>query len=126
MSEFTQFDYLLNSMLEAARQKWPAEHGYGDKRKALYAHVRELERKAAAFDALGVPAAHAQQAVATASGVNGLPEARNPQQVLKAEGEGPDATDRGNCATASPDGGPMGAGQPAAAGPFGVREGGNG
>jgi regulator of replication initiation timing len=42
-----------------------------------------------------------------------------PQQVLKAEAEGPDATDRGEPVTPSPDGGPMGAGQPAAAGPVG-------
>ena len=42
--------------------------------------------------------------------------ARTSQQVLKAEGHGPDATDRDCSANASPDGGPMGAEQPAAAG----------
>lgn len=42
-----------------------------------------------------------------------------PQHVLKAEAATPDATDRGVPAITSPDGGPMGAGQPAAAGPFG-------
>jgi hypothetical protein len=43
--------------------------------------------------------------------------AQAPQQVLKAEAETPDATDRGEPATTSPVGGPMGAWQPAAAGP---------
>ena len=41
---------------------------------------------------------------------------QEPQQVLKAEPATADATDRGNPANASPDGGPMGAEQPAAAG----------
>ena len=45
------------------------------------------------------------------------PEVRNSQHVLKAEGGSSDATDRENCANASPDGGPMGAGQAAAAAP---------
>ena len=44
------------------------------------------------------------------------PGARTSQQVLKAEGDDPDATDRERSANASPVGGPMGAGQPAAAG----------
>ena len=44
------------------------------------------------------------------------PRERTSQQVLKAEGRGPDATDRGCSANASPVGGPMGAEQPAAAG----------
>lgn len=42
---------------------------------------------------------------------------RDSQQVLKAEGDGPDATDRETPAMRSPVGGPTGAGQPAAAGP---------
>jgi hypothetical protein len=42
---------------------------------------------------------------------------RDSQHVLKAEASGPDATDREYPSTASPVGGPMGAGQPAAAGP---------
>lgn len=41
------------------------------------------------------------------------------KQVLKAEPATADATDRGTPASASPDGGPMGVGQPAAAGPTG-------
>jgi hypothetical protein len=49
-----------------------------------------------------------------------LPEGRNSQHVLKAEGECPDATDRETCANASPVGGPMGAGQAAAAAPAGA------
>lgn len=48
---FTQFDYLLNAMKLAAQQEKPAEHGYGWKRQRLYAHVRELERKADLYDA---------------------------------------------------------------------------
>jgi hypothetical protein len=54
-----------------------------------------------------------------------LPEGRSPQHVLKAEGASPDATDRGICANASPGGGPMGAGQAAAAAPAGVNACGN-
>lgn len=53
--KFTQFDYLLNALELAAQADQPAEHGYGEKRRALYAHVRELERKAAAFDARQTP-----------------------------------------------------------------------
>jgi len=47
---------------------------------------------------------------------------RGSQHVLKAEAARPDATDRETPATASPVGGPMGAGQPAAAGPNGARK----
>lgn len=46
-------------------------------------------------------------------------EGHPPQQVVKAEPATADATDRGTDADASPGGGPMGAGQPAAAGPAG-------
>lgn len=46
---------------------------------------------------------------------------QGPQHVLKAEAARPDATDRGAPAYASPGGGPTGAGQPAAAGPAGMR-----
>ena len=49
------------------------------------------------------------------------PRGRTSQQVLKAEGHGPDATDRERSANASPDGGPMGAEQPAAAGLDGAK-----
>ncbi len=59
-------------------------------------------------------AASAPAALATS---NEIHQARNSQHVLKAEGASPDATDRENCANASPDGGPMGAGQAAAAAP---------
>lgn len=48
--QFTQFDYLLNAMTEAGRHEKPADHGYGEKRRKLYEHVRELERKAALAD----------------------------------------------------------------------------
>lgn len=47
----TQFDYLLNALELAAQAHNPHMEGYGDKRRALYAYVRELERKAAAYDA---------------------------------------------------------------------------
>lgn len=42
---------------------------------------------------------------------------QGPQHVLKAERDGADATDRGTPALRSPGGGPMGAGQAAAAAP---------
>lgn len=50
-----------------------------------------------------------------------IPEGLASQHVLKAEAARPDATDRDVPANASPVGGPMGAGQPAAAGPAGIR-----
>jgi hypothetical protein len=49
----------------------------------------------------------------------GIHDGRDSQHVLKAEAERPDATDRESPANGSPVGGPMGAGQPAAAGPVG-------
>ncbi len=52
--------------------------------------------------------------------LHAYPRARTSQQVLKAEGDSPDATDRDCSANASPVGGPMGFGQPAAAGPDGM------
>lgn len=39
----TQFDYLLNAFEEAAQAGDPAAHNYGEKRRALIAHVRQLE-----------------------------------------------------------------------------------
>jgi hypothetical protein len=54
---FTKFDYLLHALIDAGRHEKPADHGYGDKRRALYEHVRELERKAAAYDALRIATA---------------------------------------------------------------------
>jgi hypothetical protein len=56
----TQFDYLLNAMEHAAREAHPAKAGYAGKRKALFAYVRELERKAALYDASGVPVSSIQ------------------------------------------------------------------
>jgi len=46
--QLTQFDYLLNAMLHAGQESKPAEHGYANKRKALYAYVRDLEARAQA------------------------------------------------------------------------------
>lgn len=74
------------------------------------ANVRIDDPRSAAFDA-------ARAAVANATGQNS--QAQASQHVLKAEAATPDATDRGAPAITSPDGGPMGAGQPAAAGPEG-------
>jgi hypothetical protein len=48
MSGFTQFDYLLKAFEQASKAKRPADHGYQDKRRALYAYVRNLEAIAAA------------------------------------------------------------------------------
>lgn len=47
----TQFNYLLNAVEHAGREAHPAKAGYAGKRKALLAHVRELERKAAEAEA---------------------------------------------------------------------------
>jgi hypothetical protein len=58
----TQFDYLLNAFEQASQSDKPAEHGYGEKRRALFAYVRELEARAAelAAPAQGVEALAAQ------------------------------------------------------------------
>lgn len=50
----TQFNYLLNAFERASQADRPVDHGYRQKREALIAHVRELERKAALYDASGV------------------------------------------------------------------------
>lgn len=47
----TQFNYLLNAVMHAAQEAHPAKAGYAGKYRALIAHVRELERKAALYDA---------------------------------------------------------------------------
>lgn len=39
----TQFDYLLNALERASQADKPAEHGYAEKRGALFAYVRRLE-----------------------------------------------------------------------------------
>jgi hypothetical protein len=71
---------------------------------------------------IGIPFA---RAVEKAHGIGEeYTEGRDPQHVLKAEGESLDATDRGDRANASPGGGPMGVGQAAAAAPAGVDSGG--
>jgi hypothetical protein len=54
MSGFTQFDYLLNAFEAASQSDKPAENSYAEKRQKLYAHVRELERKAALWDAINL------------------------------------------------------------------------
>jgi hypothetical protein len=46
--ERTQFDYLLNAFEEASQSGRPADHGYAEKRRALFAYVRGLERIALA------------------------------------------------------------------------------
>lgn len=48
MSNLTEFDYLLNRFERASQAATPAEHGYGEHRRALYAYVRDLEAKVAA------------------------------------------------------------------------------
>lgn len=55
-TERTQFDYLLNALEAASQSDKPAEHGYGDKRKALYAYVRDLERQASLAQEAPAPA----------------------------------------------------------------------
>lgn len=42
----TQFDYLLNALEHAAQSDKPAAEGYGAKRAALFAYVRDLEARA--------------------------------------------------------------------------------
>lgn len=43
----TQLDYLLHAMEAAAAHTNPAEHGYEQKRQALFAYVRGIEHRAA-------------------------------------------------------------------------------
>jgi hypothetical protein len=44
--KLTKFDYLLNAMHHAGLEANPANAGYGDKRRALFEHVRALEKDA--------------------------------------------------------------------------------
>ena len=44
--KLTKFDYLLNAMQHAGQEENPAHAGYGDKRRALFEHVRALEKDA--------------------------------------------------------------------------------
>jgi hypothetical protein len=50
--KLTQFDYLLNALEFAAQAENPAKADYGGARQRLFAHVRELARKAAVYDAM--------------------------------------------------------------------------
>lgn len=80
---------------------------------------RSAQERVPAYEALIAAAQEAlernrAQAAAQASTNT---QAQAPQHVLKAEAATPDATDRGAPVITSPDGGPTGAGQPAAAGP---------
>ena len=92
-------DDALADLHEMHAQKMQAENEARRQRQELEAAQREAARLAAL-----VP--------------RETPEAQDSQQVLKAEAATPDATDRDAPANASPDGGPMGAWQPAAAGPL--------
>lgn len=79
----------------------------------LLCHQGDAARVAAQVDRLVA----GRMATATEQNFQG----QAPQHVLKAEPVTADATDLGAPVNASPDGGPMGAGQPAAAGPAGGR-----
>lgn len=48
----TQFDYLLNGLEFAAHADDPAKAGYAEKRRALFAYVRDLEVRAAPVQAV--------------------------------------------------------------------------
>jgi hypothetical protein len=61
--ERTQFDYLLNALESAAQADKPAEHGYAEERRALFAYVRDLERRAAETTELRAKAAALREAV---------------------------------------------------------------
>lgn len=84
-------------------QRLAAEH---ERQEAERARIRAEEERRAAAEL------QARQAAPTA-----YPEGQDSQHVLKAEPAKADATDRENPANASPDGGPMGSGQAAAAAP---------
>ena len=100
-------------------------------RRRIEAVMRELRDQAndeaeKAWRRRKGPMAAYWRAVATyarhiAHALSKTPRARTSQQVLKAEGCGPDATDRDCSANASPLGGAMGAEQPAAAGLDGAK-----
>jgi hypothetical protein len=56
----TEFDYMLNRLELASKAETPADHGYKMHRDALFAYVRDLERRAPQPDrALLVQAAEA-------------------------------------------------------------------
>lgn len=51
----TQFDYLLNAFEQASQSDRPADLDYAGKRRALYAYVRDLEKRADAPPATSDP-----------------------------------------------------------------------
>lgn len=98
--------------LEAERQRIRAEEEDRAARLAEDARVAALKKQRE-------EEAAAESARIAAAAPQPIPEAQPAQQVLKAEPATADATDRGVAVTASPVGGHMGFGQPAAAGPAG-------
>lgn len=83
-SPFTKFDYLLNAFEQASQAPEPAKLNYGDKRRALYAHVRELERRAA----LAAPEGPAPSPVTRKDGSMSFEEAQDlARKHAKAEPE---------------------------------------
>ena len=93
--ENTQFNYLLNAMEHAAQSKSPAQEGYGSKRRALLAHVRELERKAALWDAINsmwsYPGRTLEEVVhmVAAERTAGVPPSPAPRHATKESGDCP-------------------------------------
>lgn len=46
-----EFEYALNRMENAGAAWQPAEHGYGEKRRAVFQYVGDLQRKVAVLEA---------------------------------------------------------------------------
>jgi hypothetical protein len=59
------FMYLLNAFEQASQADHPADHGYGDKRRALVAYVRQLDSDAAQAVALRARVQHLTEALET-------------------------------------------------------------
>ena len=76
--EFTQFDYLLNAFELASQSDKPAEHGYGEKRRALYAYVRGLEAASLRSSSAGEVSEERIDQLASAHGLDNVGYELNP------------------------------------------------
>lgn len=123
-------DTELRLQVRALRGEWPAIAQHADvslswmsqfcRGKIPNPGIQTLRQLAVAIDTLGLAKRAAEKHKATVRKPSSkIPPALDPQHVVKAEAATPDATDRGTPATTSPVGGPMGAGQSAAADPPG-------
>lgn len=133
MATNMHLDTELRLQLRALRGEWPGIAKHADVSLSWMSQfarglipnpgIQTLRQLAVAIETLGLAKRAAKRMAASRreplTRRSETSEEAGPQYVLKAEAATPDATDRDAPAMTSPGGGPMGAGQPAAAGPSG-------